>query len=465
MLWITWFDIVWKLRPAFSRQQTFFWSVLVIMSFCIRQDLNGVTSFIRASWIAPKFYTCMTGFFHSTGVNLNQLTCLWSSLCLKIFSSHLVKFNGKYVLLADGLKIPKEGKKMPGIKSHHQGSQNNSKPEYIMGHSFQAVSLLVKAADSFFAVPLTSRIHEGFKQSNRDHRTLFNKLLSLLNGMDMGGHYYFLADAYYSCKPMIKGLLQNDNHIISRMKSNAVAYERAVQENKGRGRPKIYGEKVILKNQFKNQKGFVSIVSPIYGEVDVFIEVKICDLILKGISKVVRYVLVKHPTRGNVILMSTDTNLKASEIVELYGLRFKIEVSFKESIHTVGAYSYRFWMKEMKKTRRWDGTRHLHKESAEYRKQFLKKINAYHLHVQFGLIAQGILQYLSINHPKEIWLTFGSWLRTIRPGIPPSEKVVTLSLRNGLLDFLTGRKIPSAFKIFMQARSDISRMPGHRMAS
>jgi len=457
--------IVRKLRSAFSRQQTFFWGVLVIMSFCVRQDLNGVTSFIRASWIAPQFYTCITGFFHSNGVNLDQLTCLWSSICLKIFSPYLVKFNGRYILLADGLKIPKEGKKMPGIKSHHQGSQNNSKPEYIMGHSFQAVSLLVKAADSFFAVPLASRIHEGFKLSNRDHRTLFNKLLFLLTGMELSGHYYFLADAYYSCKPMIKGLLKNGNHIISRMKSNAVAFKKAESREKGRGRPKIYGEKVILKNHFNKQKGFVKIVSPIYGEVDVFLEVKTLDLILKGISKAVRYVLVKHPTRGNVILMSTDTNLKASEIVELYGLRFKIEVSFKQSIHTLGAYSYRFWMKDMKKTRRWDGTKHLHKESAEYRKQFLRKINAYHLHVQFGLIAQGLLHYLSINHPKEIWLTFGSWMRTIRPGIPPSEKVVAMSLRNGLLDFLTGRKIPSAFKIFMQERSDLSRMPGHRMAS
>jgi hypothetical protein len=283
--------------------------------------------------------------------------------------------------------------------------------------------------------------------------------------MDMKGNYYFLADAYYSCKPMLKGLLGNDNHIITRMKSNAVAYEKETHIKKGRGRPKIFGKKVILKNNFIDHKGFETIASPIYGEIDVSLEIKVCDLILKGISKVVRYVLVKHPTRGNVILMSSDINLSGSEIVELYGKRFKIEVSFKEAIHTVGAYSYRFWMKDMKKTRKWDGTKHLHKESDDYRMQFLKKINAYNLHVQFGLIAQGILQYLSIRHEKEIWQTFGSWLRTIRPGIPPSEKVVSMSLRNGLLEFLTGRKIPSAFKKFMQERSDISRMPGHRMAS
>ena len=238
----------------------------------------------------------------------------------------------------------------------------------------------------------------------------------------------------------------------------------AVPKEKGKGRPRVYGEKIKLKNEFNVQKGFKKIVSPIYGEVDIFLEVKICDLMLKGISKVVRYVLVKHPVRGKVILMTTDTQLSAADIVDLYGKRFKIEVSFKEAIHTVGAYSYRFWMKDMKKTRKRDGTRFLHKESAEYRAQYLRKINAYHIHVQLGLIAQGIFQYLSVGHESEIWRTFGGWLRTIRPGIPPSEKVVSLSLRNGLLEFLTSRKTPPAFKEFMQKRADISRMPAHRLA-
>jgi hypothetical protein len=49
-----------------------------------------------------------------------------------------------------------------------------------MGHSLQAVSLLVQAASSFFAVPLAVRIHEGLVWSNRDRRTLLDKMLALL---------------------------------------------------------------------------------------------------------------------------------------------------------------------------------------------------------------------------------------------------------------------------------------------
>ena len=40
----------------------------------------------------------------------------------------------------------------------------------------QAVGLLVHAAKSVFSVPLAVRIHEGLVWSNRDKRTLLDKI-------------------------------------------------------------------------------------------------------------------------------------------------------------------------------------------------------------------------------------------------------------------------------------------------
>ena len=68
-------------------------------------------------------------------------------------------------MVGDGIKIAKRGKKMPGVKLLHQQSEN--KAEFIMGHSLQAVSLLVLAEQSVVAVPLILRIHEGIVWSNR----------------------------------------------------------------------------------------------------------------------------------------------------------------------------------------------------------------------------------------------------------------------------------------------------------
>jgi hypothetical protein len=83
-----------------------------------------------------------------------------------------------------------------------------------------------------------------------------------------------------------------------------------------------------------------------------------------------------------------------------------------------------------------NGNQYLHRQSARYRDQVKRKVGAYHVFIQAGVIAQGLLQYLSVVAPKLVWDSFGSWLRTIRPGIPPSELVVAQALRQTLPDFL-----------------------------
>jgi hypothetical protein len=56
--------------------------------------------------------------------------------------------------------------------------------------------------------------------------------------------------------------------------------------------------------------------------------------------------------------------------------------------------------------------------------------------MQAGVITQGLLQYHSVEFPKQVWDSFDSWLRTIRPGIPPSELVVGNVMRETISDFL-----------------------------
>ena len=98
----------------------------------------------------------------------------------------------------------------------------------------------------------------------------------------------------------------------------------------------------------------------------------------------------------------------------------------------LGAYAYHFWMKNMQPIKRRSGNQHVHKRSAEYRNAVRRKLAAYHRHIQTGVIAQGLLQYISSAFPLLVWNSFGSWLRTIRPGICPSEQVAAIAMRNCL---------------------------------
>jgi len=55
---------------------------------------------------------------------------------------------------------------MPAVKCLHQESENNTKGEFIMGHSFQTLALLaIAGTGQVAAIPLVSRICEGLRTS------------------------------------------------------------------------------------------------------------------------------------------------------------------------------------------------------------------------------------------------------------------------------------------------------------
>jgi len=205
-LWIHWCQAIWLLRPACSRLRTFVWFATCVAGLTVRTDLLGVTSIVRALGLQARFYDKLLGHFHSAGVNLDAMSALWAQVVLRLFPDPL-RVNDRLVLVGDGIKVPKRGKRMPAVKLLHQESESNTKPEYIMGHSLQAVTLLVHAAKSVFAVPLAIRIHEGLVWSNRDQRTLLDKMLALLTIVDIRQPFYFVADAYYASHKIISGLL------------------------------------------------------------------------------------------------------------------------------------------------------------------------------------------------------------------------------------------------------------------
>ena len=250
------------------------------------------------------------------------------------------------------------------------------------------------------------------------------------------------------------------------MRSNAVAYfppeEPAVRR---RGRPRKYGRKVALKSLFTELDRFVTAQGPVYGERDVTILMQVLDLHWKPAGGLVRFVLVIHPTRGCRIFPCTDTTLDGIEVVRIYGVRFKIEVTFKHAVHSVGSWCYHFWMAGMKPLKRRSGNQYMHKETEHYRQAVRRKLGACHCFLQMGLIAQGLLQMLAILYPDTVWQRFGSWLRTIRPGVAPSEQVVALALRESLPEIIAGFKKTNPLVKIISENLDIDRAEGWRLAS
>lgn len=457
VLWTAFWRALQPLRPACSRTAPFLWLVVVLAGLCLRPDLAGVTSLVRGLGLSEASYFCLLHFFHSPALDLEQLTRLWQQALQRLFRRRWVRVHGRAVVLVDGLKRPKEGKKMPGVKSLHQESRCNAKASFIMGHSLQAVAVLAQAAGGYLAVPVAARIHEGVVWSNRDRRTLLDKLGALLLGLPWAQPVTVVADAYYAAAKFARALLGQGHHLVTRVRSTAVAYFPASpRKGKRRGRRATYGPKSKLDHWFRYAKDFTKALSPVYGETGVTLRYYSHDLFWRRLGQVVRFVWVLHPTRGRLVLLCTDVTLAPLEILRLYGWRFKIEVSFKQAIHTVGAYAYHFWMHDMKSIRRGEGAQHPHRQSPRYREHLRRKLGAYERHIQLGLIAQGLLQYLALHFRRLVWFNFHSYIRTAAPQRPPSEWVVSHALRHTWPHFLAGSPESATLKKFLASKISLA---------
>ncbi len=198
---------------------------------------------------------------------------------------NLLRVNNRLVLLADGIKVPKAGRKMPAVKKLKQ-VESNTKPAYIQGHSCQAISIVAGAEHSAFAVPLAARIHEGVVYSNRHRKSQPQKLISLLDTLGIDSPVTLVADAYYACRSVSRGLLARGSHLISRVRINAVAYWPAQQPTtRQRGRPRLYGRKLRLRTLFEDSADWIEAKSPVYDEHDVVLRYRVLDLLWRPVGR------------------------------------------------------------------------------------------------------------------------------------------------------------------------------------
>jgi len=223
-----------------------------------------------------------------------------------------------------------------------------------------------------------------------------------------------------------------------------------VPRRRRRGRPRRYGRKLRLASRLQRESGFETAPSPVYGEKNVRIAYRSEDLLWRPVGHLVRFVFVRHPQRGDLILLCTDTTLDPLSVIALYGYRFKIEVGFRQALHGLGTYAYHFWMAKMRRRPRGSGNQDIRKQPRRYKDSVRRKIAAYHRFVQLGCIAQGLLQLLALEYRPTVWQRFHSWLRTMNPEQPPSESVVAQALRTTLPEFLADPAAPSDLVKFLE---------------
>jgi hypothetical protein len=432
-------QILEQLRPAFNREATFQWFILLLWGVMLNSQPAAITSYVNAIGLTEGYYHQALHWFNSKGFSAKKLSLQWS----KWLSSHenAYKIRGKRVYVGDGIKVGKEGRKMPGVKKLHQESEDVSKPEWIRGHYFSALSQLVGTKKSCFAVPLRLKIHDGIKskptpnpekkgKGKKSKTTLVTKMADLCATHATEGSYVIL-DAYYACKELIKRFRQKSLHLITRVRCSTVAYAPfcPVPTVKGRGRPRRWGDSIKLETLFSLSENFQEASLQLYGRrTRVFYQC--VEFFWDSPDEPVQFVLTQFPNGRRLILLCTNLELSGPEIISAYSLRFKIEVMFRQLIHLLGGFAYHFWLKGLPSLPTWPSNLILSDYPQDVQTQILAKVEAFERFVTLNAIALGLLQILSLELPKVIWQHFPRWFRTLPSHGAPSERVALLALQD-----------------------------------
>jgi hypothetical protein len=418
------------LRPAFTREATFAWFVVAFAGVVIRQEVYGVSSFVRALGLAPVYYPALLHFFHSTAWSAERLYRHWQAWLIR--QPVVESLAGRMVLLGDHTKQPKDGRRMPGLTTLHQDSETSSKPSFFRGHHWGCLSLLAQAHGKRFALPLWAEIHPEACPDSRATR-LVNVAAEL--GLRWGLPLFLVLDAFFAVGPVFRAAAASQGalHILTRAKKNVVAYRSPPPPRPHqRGRRRVYGRKVKLMKLFDTRADdFRSAEAIVYQKKET-VRYLVLDLIWKPLKGLVRFILIET-SRGRMILMSSDLTLAPLLALSLYTARVRIESLFASVKNLLGGLAYHFWSKYLAPVSR-RPRRGVHPAPVSSQPdRTANTLAAIAKFLALHLVVLGALQLLAATCADAVRRHARCWLRT--PSGPlPSDFISRAALANVLRD-------------------------------
>jgi hypothetical protein len=423
-------QILLEFRPVFRREATFEWFVLLFWGIVLSTQPPAVTSYLNALGLGEGYYHQALHWFHSSAFCVERLCRAWGEW----LSDHpfVERLNGQRLYVGDGIKVGKEGRKMPGVKGLHQESSDVSKPEWIRGHYFSALGVLLGAGAALFAVPIVFKLHDGIVPSDEESQalTLVDKMAALCL-QHMGAGSYALLDAYYASAKLLKPFRAQGLHLISRVRISTVAHAAfsPLPGQRGRGRPRKWGSEIPLNPLFEPLSSCQTALVCLYGQ-QTTVYYQCFQFFWDSPDAEVLFVLTQLPNGKRMILLSSDVKLTGVQVIEAYGKRFKIEVCFRTFVLMLGGFAYQFWLKLMDKATQFPPNLCLADYPPDEQAHIQQKLEAFERFVNLNAIVLGVLQVLALELPQPVWNNFPRWFRTLPEHGYPTEQIVRLTLQH-----------------------------------
>ena len=236
-----------------------------------------------------------------------------------------------WFLIFDDTFIYRSSKKAPGSNIFHQHGNKTNRPQYARGQCWVTMALSITSGLKHSAVPLLSRLMR--KSGNVSKLDAANSLLAVIAPVFTGkGQLFTLVDSWYMKWPYLREARKRNFHTIGQVRRDTALYDMPVQQ-KGKGRPRKYGEKytpeLVATLQENRRKVFL------YGKYQwVRYRSAVClAKFMKG-SRVRAVWMQFEDSSGKLskqrLMLSTCPTLNAEEVFCYYSRRWSIEDLFNQ---------------------------------------------------------------------------------------------------------------------------------------
>ena len=346
--------ILWPFSVLFSNSswQT---SITLLLGAILCRGKKTVTGILRAIGLSQE-----SGFskYHRILNSLDWSAKRGSEILLKI----LLKMVGKErpVILIDETLERRKGKKIKA-KGYYRDAvrSSRSKVVYTAGLKWlvMALSFRFNFAKRAFALPFFTVLEpseKSTKKQGRRHKTTADWSIQMVLQIVRWAPsipFILVGDGGFACAKLAWTCFKNHIALVSRLKMNARIYALPEEIPAGkRGRKPKKGVRLISFKEMLKMEDLPWEEVEIAGYDGKKKRVQyLTNTAMWGVDGfcpiAIRWVLVKDPTgeMDALPLMSTDVNLTAFRIIELYVDRWGLEVTFQETREHLGVETQKQW--------------------------------------------------------------------------------------------------------------------------
>jgi DDE superfamily endonuclease len=325
-------------RPSFETFQ----HLVAGWVLCLgRHTVTGVLKAAGAVGPKHKHHSCFHRFFNIAAWSMEDV-----SLALVRLVLALVPAQQGILVAVDDTLGHHTGKHIRGASMHRDELlSTRAKVVFHWGHVWVvlAVVVYVPLCRKHFALPVLWRLYRSVKLCKKERRAFLKKteMAALMVGTLAGAiperKVTVLGDAAYANASVLKALPPNVD-FIGRSRLDAAVY--AVPAPQRRGRPRIKGDRVPSPGaRAKSGRGWSKLRVEVYGK-KATVQVKVFDALWYVVAggRLLRFVLIRGwPGHENDdVLVTTDVQLSARDIIQRYCLRWKLEVTFEDAKGKLG---------------------------------------------------------------------------------------------------------------------------------